>query len=72
MDVIGVAGDVSALYFLSVLGIGVYVLVLLTRLVKAHGRGGDLRRSHERCRTDHVRNELCRDKLSKRNVDLAE
>ncbi len=37
----GLGGAIALLYFATVVGIGVYLLVLLTRFVKAHQRGAD-------------------------------
>ena len=41
MDMAVTTGILAILYFLLVLGIGVYILVLLARFVKAHQRGSE-------------------------------
>lgn len=37
----GIAGIITLLYFLVIIGVGIYLLILLTKLVKSHQRGAD-------------------------------
>jgi len=41
MGISGIAGIITLLYFLAVIGVGIFLLGLLARLVKAHQRGAD-------------------------------
>ncbi len=41
MGISGIAGIITVLYFLAIIGVGIFLLVLLARLVKAHQRGAD-------------------------------